>query len=83
MARDALDALEQRLREHAAREPLARLVRDARPLGLVLGDVIECPKHNGRSDYRTGEAKRAPACVDLRTYPVKLENGKVLIDISG
>ena len=26
--------------------------------GLVMGDTIECPKHNGRFDYKTGEAKR-------------------------
>ena len=51
--------------------------------GLVFGNIIECPKHNGRFDYRTGEAKRAPACVDLKTYPVKVANGKVLIDPSG
>jgi 3-phenylpropionate/trans-cinnamate dioxygenase ferredoxin component len=51
--------------------------------GLVLDNIIECPKHNGRFDYRTGEAKRAPACIALRTYPVKVEGGKVLIDIGG
>ena len=49
--------------------------------GLVMGDVIECPMHNGQFDYRTGEAKRAPACEALRTYPVKVENGEVFIDI--
>ena len=36
--------------------------------GLVMDDIIECPKHNGRFDYRTGEAKGAPACIDLQTY---------------
>ena len=49
--------------------------------GLVMDNIIECPKHNGRFDYRTGEAKGAPVCVNLRTYPVKVEDGKVLIDI--
>jgi 3-phenylpropionate/trans-cinnamate dioxygenase ferredoxin component len=49
--------------------------------GLVIDDIIECPKHNGRFDYRTGETKGAPACVDLKTYPVKIEDGKVRIDI--
>jgi 3-phenylpropionate/trans-cinnamate dioxygenase ferredoxin subunit len=49
--------------------------------GFVMGDVIECPKHNGRFDIPTGRAKRAPVCVDLRTYPVKVEQGKVLIRI--
>ncbi len=47
--------------------------------GLVMGSTIECPKHNGRFDYRTGEAKRAPACVDLRTYPVRVQDGRVLL----
>jgi 3-phenylpropionate/trans-cinnamate dioxygenase ferredoxin subunit len=46
--------------------------------GLVMDDIIECPKHNGRFSYRTGEAKGAPVCVDLKTYPVKIENGAVL-----
>ena len=47
--------------------------------GIVMGDIIECPKHNGRFDYRTGEAKGAPVIVGLRTYPVKVEDGSVLI----
>jgi 3-phenylpropionate/trans-cinnamate dioxygenase ferredoxin component len=47
--------------------------------GLVMDDVIECPKHNGRFNYKTGEALGAPVCIDLRTYPVKVESGRVLI----
>lgn len=49
--------------------------------GLVMGDVIECPKHNGRFNYKTGEAKGAPVCVDLKTYPVKVEGGTVFISV--
>jgi 3-phenylpropionate/trans-cinnamate dioxygenase ferredoxin subunit len=49
--------------------------------GLVMDNIIECPKHNGRFDYRTGEAKGAPVCINLKTYPVKVEGGKVLIGI--
>jgi 3-phenylpropionate/trans-cinnamate dioxygenase ferredoxin subunit len=49
--------------------------------GLVLGYLIECPKHNGQFDYRTGEAKRAPACKNLRTYPVKLEGGRIWLGL--
>ena len=48
--------------------------------GLVMDNIIECPKHNGRFDYRNGAAKGAPVCVNLKTYPVKVEAGKVLID---
>jgi 3-phenylpropionate/trans-cinnamate dioxygenase ferredoxin subunit len=47
--------------------------------GLVMGDVIECPKHNGRFNYKTGEAKRAPARADLRTYPVMVQAGMVFL----
>ena len=49
--------------------------------GLVMDYEIECPKHNATFDYRTGEAKRAPACVNLATYPVKIEDGSVWIEI--
>ena len=47
--------------------------------GLVMDDIIECPKHNGRFNYKTGAAKGAPVCVDLKTYPVKVEGGRVYI----
>jgi 3-phenylpropionate/trans-cinnamate dioxygenase ferredoxin subunit len=49
--------------------------------GLVMDYVIECPKHNGQFDYRTGEAWRAPVCEDLKTYPTKVEGGRVLIEL--
>jgi 3-phenylpropionate/trans-cinnamate dioxygenase ferredoxin subunit len=49
--------------------------------GLVQGDIIECPKHNGRFNYKTGEARRAPARVNLCTYPVRTEGGRVLIQL--
>jgi 3-phenylpropionate/trans-cinnamate dioxygenase ferredoxin subunit len=49
--------------------------------GLVMDHIIACPKHNGRFDYRTGKAKGAPVCVDLKTYPVKVEAGKVFINL--
>jgi 3-phenylpropionate/trans-cinnamate dioxygenase ferredoxin subunit len=51
--------------------------------GLVMDNIIECPKHNGRFDIRTGEAKGAPVCVNLKTYPVRVEAGKVFINIGG
>ncbi len=49
--------------------------------GLVMDHIIECPGHNGQFDYRTGEAKRSPACDRLRTYPAKVEDGEVFIDL--
>jgi 3-phenylpropionate/trans-cinnamate dioxygenase ferredoxin subunit len=50
--------------------------------GLVMDDIIECPKHNGRFSYKTGEARGAPVCVNLKTYPVKVEHGKVMIQLA-
>lgn len=49
--------------------------------GLVMGSIIECPKHNGRFDYRTGAAKGAPVCVNLASWPVKVEGGRVFLKI--
>jgi 3-phenylpropionate/trans-cinnamate dioxygenase ferredoxin subunit len=49
--------------------------------GLVTGNMIECPKHNGRVDFTTGEPKRAPICAKIRTYPVKVNAGKIFIQI--
>jgi len=47
--------------------------------GLVMDHTIECPKHNGRFDYTTGQAKGAPCIVNLKTYATKVEGGKVFI----
>jgi 3-phenylpropionate/trans-cinnamate dioxygenase ferredoxin component len=49
--------------------------------GLVMDGVIECPKHNGRFDYATGKAQGAPVLVDLKTYPVKVENNTIYIGL--
>ena len=49
--------------------------------GLVMGRVIECPKHNGRFDYVSGKALGAPVLEDVRTYPVKVVDGTVFIEV--
>ncbi|RMN40299.1 3-phenylpropionate/trans-cinnamate dioxygenase ferredoxin subunit [Pseudomonas syringae] len=49
--------------------------------GLVIGSIIECPKHNGQFDYRTGEARGVPVCINLATYPVKVEDGRIFINV--
>lgn len=50
--------------------------------GFVMDSIIECPKHNGRFDYRTGAAKGAPVCVNLKTYAVRVDGDHVLIELS-
>ena len=49
--------------------------------GLVMGEVIECPKHNGRFNYQTGAALRAPVCEALVTYPARVIDGRIEIAI--
>jgi 3-phenylpropionate/trans-cinnamate dioxygenase ferredoxin component len=50
--------------------------------GLVMGHIIECPKHNGRFDYRSGEGKGAPICEKLATYPTRVEDGAVFTELA-
>ncbi len=50
--------------------------------GLVFEHVVECPRHNGRFDIRTGKALGAPVCVNLSTYPAGVLDGRIWIDLS-
>lgn len=49
--------------------------------GLVMDDEIECPMHQGIFNIKTGKAISLPACEDLKTYQVKVENDKIYIKI--
>ncbi len=47
--------------------------------GFVDGDKIECPLHQGLFHIPTGKAVGQPCTVDIKAYPVKVENGAVLV----
>ncbi|WP_042259641.1 non-heme iron oxygenase ferredoxin subunit [Paraburkholderia heleia] len=49
--------------------------------GLVMGHVIECPKHNGRFDIRDGKPLCAPVREKLATYPARVEGGRIYIEV--
>ena len=49
--------------------------------GLIEGDTVECPLHGACFNFRTGQALTEPATVDLRTYPVLVEEGSVMIGL--
>ena len=49
--------------------------------GLVIGCTIECPKHSSIFNVCTGEVESPPAYDDLRTYPTKVKNGRVFVEI--
>ena len=45
--------------------------------GFVEGHEIECPLHQGRFDLRSGAATCAPATEAVKTYPVRIDGGRV------
>ena len=49
--------------------------------GFVIDDTIECPLHGASFSIKTGEVLSAPATEPLKTFPVHVENGEVLIGI--
>lgn len=49
--------------------------------GLVMENTVECPKHASIFDFATGEVETPPACEDLATYPVKVEGGRVMVQV--
>jgi 3-phenylpropionate/trans-cinnamate dioxygenase ferredoxin subunit len=55
---------------------------------LVEGDwepargVVECPRHGATFDICTGRALTLPAYLPVDTFPVRVEDGVVKVDVS-
>ena len=49
--------------------------------GEVEGHEVICPRHGARFDLHTGKALTLPAVVDIPAYPVRVEDGEVLVGI--
>lgn len=49
--------------------------------GFLDGFEIECPLHQGAFDIRNGRATCAPVTEDIKVYPVKIEGGRVFVDL--
>jgi len=47
--------------------------------GFIIGNSIECAKHNGRFSLIDGLPTRIPACEALKTFEVKINDGKVAL----
>jgi len=47
--------------------------------GFLEGREIECPLHQGRFDVCSGQALCAPLTENIRTYPVKLVDQRVML----
>jgi 3-phenylpropionate/trans-cinnamate dioxygenase ferredoxin subunit len=59
-----------------------RCTHDGEPLegGEVDACEIICPRHGSRFDLRSGEALTPPAYEPVRTFPVRIESGRVLVE---
>ncbi len=47
--------------------------------GCIAGDTIECPRHGAKFSITTGEVLEPPAYEPVPVFPVKIENGRVLV----
>ena len=50
--------------------------------GRCHGDQIICPRHGARFCIRDGKALTPPAYEDIETFPVRIEQGQIQVDIS-
>ena len=50
--------------------------------GFLEGFEIECPPPRGKFDPRDGRPTCEPVPVPVRTYPVKIEGGRVFVDLA-
>lgn len=48
--------------------------------GSLRGAELECPRHGARFDVKSGAALRMPAVVPVRTFPVKVVGGDVVLE---
>jgi len=49
--------------------------------GFLDGFEIECPLHQGKFDVRDGRASCEPVTEALRSYPVRIEGGRVYLQL--
>ena len=49
--------------------------------GFLDGHLIECPLHQGQFDVRDGQPACAPVTEALRSYPVRIEGRRVLVQL--
>lgn len=49
--------------------------------GALHGEFVSCSLHGSRFSVRTGEPQEEPACVALKTYPVRIEGDDILVGL--
>ena len=51
--------------------------------GFVEGHHVECPFHQALFDVRDGSVSCGPATEPVKSWPVKIEGGRVLLQLDG
>ena len=49
--------------------------------GALHGSQIECPRHGARFEVTTGAVCRMPAAFPVKTFPIRVENDRVMVEI--
>lgn len=49
--------------------------------GELIGVTVECPLHGAQFDVTTGAVKQMPATEPVATYPVKIEDDELYVDL--
>lgn len=44
--------------------------------------TVECPRHGSMFDLRTGRPKSLPAYQPVETFPTRIDNGEVKLEVS-
>jgi nitrite reductase/ring-hydroxylating ferredoxin subunit len=50
-------------------------------LGVLEGTIVTCPCHGSQFDVTTGEVLRGPALEPVRSYPTRVDDGALQVDI--
>ena len=50
--------------------------------GCIDGETVECDFHGGAFNICTGEVAAPPCMVPIRTYAVRVDGGRILVDPS-
>lgn len=51
--------------------------------GWLDGEEVECPLHAGRFEIKTGKGLGPPIPCDIKTYPVRIDNGQIQVKLDG
>jgi Na(+)-translocating NADH:ubiquinone oxidoreductase F subunit len=49
--------------------------------GVVIGEMIECAKHNGRFNLKDGSPARIPVCIGIQTFKVDVGLDRIYLKI--